>query len=138
MIEWKAVREAASRSLPKHTAAAGWKHRNLLHVEQEEVLPMPKHRGAEQGDVDGPLECSLALGMVAAETRGRVAAQQASGNLPWVGVITPSEIHRLQAEHATKWQRVPNFELDGPVKLTGADDPRSARERRLGGPMVPG
>ena len=23
---------------------------------------MPKDRGAEQGDVDGPLECSLALG----------------------------------------------------------------------------
>ena len=35
MIEWKAVREAASRFLPKHTAAAAWKHRNLSHVEQE-------------------------------------------------------------------------------------------------------
>ena len=29
---------------------------------------MAKDRGAEQGDVDGPLECSLAPGMVAAET----------------------------------------------------------------------
>ena len=38
MIEWKAVREAASRSLPKHTAAA-WKHRNLSHVEQEGLPP---------------------------------------------------------------------------------------------------
>ena len=27
MIEWKAVREAASRFLPKHTAAATWEHR---------------------------------------------------------------------------------------------------------------
>ena len=30
---------------------------------------MPKDLGAEQGDVDGPLECSLALERVAAEAR---------------------------------------------------------------------
>ena len=53
MIQWQAVREAASRFLPKHTAAAAWKHRNLSHVEQEGLPPMPKDRGAEQGDVDG-------------------------------------------------------------------------------------
>ena len=48
------MREAASRFLQKHTAAAAtWKHRNLSHVEQEGLLPMPKDRGAEQGDVDG-------------------------------------------------------------------------------------
>ena len=35
---------------------------------------MPTDRGAEQGDVDGPLERSLALGMVATETRERTAA----------------------------------------------------------------
>ena len=34
---------------------------------------MPKDRGAEHGNVDGSLECGLALGMVAAETRGRMA-----------------------------------------------------------------
>ena len=54
MIEWRAVREAASQFLSKHTAAAAWKHRNLSHVEQEGFPPMPKDRGAEQGDVDGP------------------------------------------------------------------------------------
>ena len=59
--EWKAVREAASRFLPKHTAAAVWKHRNLSDVEQEEVLPMPKG-GAEQGDVDRPLEVQPSSG----------------------------------------------------------------------------
>ena len=75
MVEWK----AASRFLPKHRAAARWKHRNLSHVEQKGVLPMPKDRGAEQGDVDGALEPSLALGLVAAETRGRVAAQPPAG-----------------------------------------------------------
>ena len=41
MIEWKVVREAASRFLPKHTAAAVWKHRNLSHVEQEGCCQCP-------------------------------------------------------------------------------------------------
>ena len=69
MIEWGAVRDSASCLLPKHAGVAGWKHRALSIEEQEGVQPMPKDRGAEQGDVDGPLECSLALGMVAAEAR---------------------------------------------------------------------
>ena len=43
------------------------------------VEPRPKGRGAEQGDVDGPLECSLALGGVAAEARLHVAGHQAAG-----------------------------------------------------------
>ena len=59
---WNAVREAASQFLPKRTAAAAWKHRNLSHVEQEGLSPTPKDQGVEQGDVDGPLECSQALG----------------------------------------------------------------------------
>ena len=53
MIEWQAVRVAASRFLPKHTAAAAWKYQNLSRVEQQGLPPMPKDRGAEQGDVDG-------------------------------------------------------------------------------------
>ena len=54
MIEWKAVREAASRFSQKHTAAATWKHRSLSHVESEGLPPMPKDRVAEREDVDGP------------------------------------------------------------------------------------
>ena len=45
MIEWKA-------------AAAAWKHRNLSHVEQDGLAPVPKDRGAAHGDVDDPLECA--------------------------------------------------------------------------------
>ena len=71
MIEWKAVREAASQFFLKHTTAGAWKHRNLSHVEQKGLPPMPKDRRAEQGNVDGSLECSLAL---------------AAGSLPWIGV----------------------------------------------------
>ena len=60
----------------KHAAAAAWRYRYLSHVEEEGLPPRPKDRGAEQGDVDG----RLALEMVAAEIRTRVAAQQAAGN----------------------------------------------------------
>ena len=53
-VWWSAVRNSASSLLPKHAAVAGWKHRALCFLEQEGVQPMPKGRGAEQGDVDGP------------------------------------------------------------------------------------
>ena len=56
------------------------------------------------------IECSLALGLVAAETRGRVAAQRASGSLPWIGVDDPTEMQRLQTEHTAKLQKVSNFQ----------------------------
>ena len=134
MIEWNAVRKAAAHFLPKHVATAGWKHLNLPHVEQEEFPPMPKDRGAEQGDVDGPLECSFALGMVAAGTRGRVAAQQAAGNLPWIGVDGPSETQRLQAEHADKMHKVFNFQLEvGPRNSPELTTSHFAGKWRLGG-----
>ena len=74
-------------------------------------------------------ECSLALGMVAAETRGRVAAQQASGSLPWIGVDDASNFQRMQAEHAVRLQETANFQLGRPKKLTGANDPRHVLQR---------
>ena len=95
MNEWSLVRKAAGHLVPKHTET-------LSHVEQERLPPMLKDRGAEQGDVDGPLECSLALGMVAAETRKHVAAQQAARTLPWIGIDDPLEEQRLQAERVNK------------------------------------
>ena len=82
---------------------------------------MPKDRGAQQGDVDGPLECSLALGLVAAETCGRVALQQASGSFPWIGVDDPSDLPRLQAKHTAKRERAPTFswvDLKNSLELT--------------------
>ena len=42
--------------------------------------------------------------MLAAETRGRTAAQQAAGNLPWIGVDDASELQQLRADHATNMQ----------------------------------
>ena len=91
---------------------------------------MPKDRGAEQGDVDGLLECSLALGMVAAETRGSIAARQAAGTLPWIGVTHAAEEQRLKADHATRLQESANFQLSGPEKRTGDHDPRHALQKK--------
>ena len=115
MIEWKAVREVASQFLlPKHTAAAAWKHRNLFYVEQEGLLPMPKDRGAEQGDVDGPLECSLTLGWWrpkrgCAQTRSR--RQTPFHGLAWT---IHQNYSNCKADHATRLQESANFWLGGP------------------------
>ena len=132
IIEWQAVREAASRFHPKHTQQ---QHGNI------ETCLMLNKKGSRQcrwievqskDDVDGPLECSLAFGLVAAETRRRVAAQQAAGSLPWIGVDDPPEEQRLQADHANRVQESANFQLGGPEKLTGADDPQHALQKNGG------
>ena len=103
-----------------------------MSLSQDGLAPMPKDRGAEQGDADGPLECSLALGMVAAETWGRVAARQASGSLPRIGVDDPSDVQRLQAERAVRLQETANVQLGGPEQLTGANEPRHELQRNGG------
>ena len=87
---------------------------------------MPKDRGAEQGDADGPLECSLALGMMVTAARTR----------PWIGAGDSLHERRLQDEQRDRVQRIENFQLGGPEKLIGADDPRHAPQVN-GGPMVP-
>ena len=74
---------------------------------------MPKGQGAEQ-------ECGLALGMVAAEARGSIAARQVAGTLPWLGVTDSAEEQRLQADHAVRLQESANSQLGGPEKLTDA------------------
>ena len=45
---------------------------------------MPTDRGAE--------ECSLALGVVASETRLHVAGRQAAGTVPWIGANSQEEL----------------------------------------------
>ena len=49
---------------------------------------MAKDRGAEQGDVDGPLECGLTLGVVARETRSALHDAQEQGSIPWMRADT--------------------------------------------------
>ena len=117
------MRNSVSSLLPKHAAVAGWKHRALSFAEQDGVPPMPKDRGAEQGDVDGPLECSLPLGMVVAEARLHVAVQQAARTLSWIGTNDPVDEQRLQAEQNGKMQQIQDLQLGGSENLIRADAP---------------
>ena len=132
MLEWKAAREASRWLLPKHAAPAGWKHSALSHVEQEGVPPMPNDRGAGQGDVDGPLECNLSLEMFAAETRDSLAARQAAGLLPWIGVSDSTDLHTLQADHAARTQQTANLQIGGNQNNLGTDDKRHKLQRSGG------
>ena len=66
---------------------------------------MPKDSGAEQGDVDGFMECSWELETVAAETRMRIAEQQAARTLPWIGMHDPAD------EQRRRMHRIHNFQL---------------------------
>ena len=50
-----------------------------------------KFRGAEQGNVDGPLECSVVLGMVAAEARMCGATSRSDSPLDRHGRLTARE-----------------------------------------------
>ncbi len=74
-LEWPAIRRAVHEALPRHFPVTCWKHAAVSHVEQRDVGPMPKDQGAEQGDVDGPLECSLTLGEVSSSARAGVHGQ---------------------------------------------------------------
>ena len=82
-LEWDSVRKAALEAHPRHAAVAAWKHAAVSYVEQEGVQGQPKDRGAGQGDVDGPKECALTVGLVAGQARSIVHQQQRSGGLPW-------------------------------------------------------
>ena len=82
-FEWGAIRSATIQTLPHHAAVASWKHSQQSFVEQDGVEAVPKDRGAEQGDVDGPLEASLVLGQIAATARQTVHSAQRSGDFQW-------------------------------------------------------
>ena len=70
----------------------------------------------------------------------RIAAQQAAGSLPWIGVDEPSKLLRLQADRAARTQESANFQLGGPEKAFWSPRPaaRAAEKRRLGRPVVDG
>ena len=70
--------------------------------------------------------------MVVAEARGSIAARQAAGTLPWIGVNHSAEEQRLQADHAARLQESTNVQLGRPEKLTGAHDPQHALQKNRG------
>ena len=58
--------------------------------------------------------------MVAADTRLNIAQRDAR-TLPWIGTG-----RTVQTEHISELQRIHVFQLGGPDKHIGADDPRHA------------
>ena len=116
--------ETLDRSfLPKHAAVATWKHWPYPMWNKREFNRCPKDRGTEQGDVDGLPECTLAVGMVAAEARSCVATQEAARTLPWIDTDThcTRSVYEMKRD---RMQKIQNFQHGGPEKLIGADDPR--------------
>ena len=103
---------------PKAHSSSSVETSKRSFVDQEGLLPMPKDRGAVQGNVDGPLECSLPLGMVAAEVRGNIAASHAAGTFLWIGENDSAEVQRLHADYAARLQESANFQLGGPENRT--------------------
>ena len=70
---------------------------------------MPKNRGAEQGDVDGPSDCSARLGMVALEARLRVAEQQALEPSPGSAHKTQQTQEEFKMNNATGCSKSKTF-----------------------------
>ena len=109
---------------------ASWKHAASSYVEQEGVEPAPKNRGAEQGDVDGPLECSIALAQVARQTRINVASLQRRDELPWIA-DNEASIEAARADFDGRVARAHAFEADPGTDEVVRIDPR--HEVQIGG-----
>ena len=117
---------AWSRFFPLHTAAATWTPELCPSLNRKDSRQCRRIEVQSKETLMAPLECSLVLGMVAAEARGSIAARQTAGILPWIGVNDSAEEQRLQADHAVRLQESAYFQLGGPAKLASAHDPRHA------------
>ena len=73
MIEWRKVGNYASNFLRTRSSYRVETSRSFLVRSKMESHQSQRDRSAEQGDVDGPLDCSLALGAAASETRLHIA-----------------------------------------------------------------
>ena len=78
---------------------------------------MKKDRGAELGDVDGPLGCSLALGVMAAEACSTCGGAPSHRSHPVDGAHSDGDVQRLRDEYYIKMQQLRNFQLGGPESL---------------------
>ena len=119
MIDCGAVREAASCSGMMETPSpvlcgARWS-------------PTNAYRSWREGRrCDGPLECSLALGMAAAESnKPRAPSLGSVRTIQWKNSW-------LQAEQNSQMQQIQDFRLGGSGEHIGADDPRHALQENGG------
>ena len=120
-LEWDAIRKTTIMNLPRHGAVAAWKHSRPSFVQQDGVESIPKGRGAEHGDVDGPLEASLLLGELGGQARRCIHEAQRCGDLPWSSVASVSfngarldYDERLQKKTSWAAQSPPEKQVSGP------------------------
>ena len=114
MIEWECGTKLSKLPSPQARSSGS-------------VEALPKDRGAEQGDVNGPLKCSLALETVAAEAR--LAEQQAAGTLSRVGAHDLADAERLQGEQHDASDVPANPQLDSEFVLGGTGKLARNRDR---------
>ena len=106
------MRAGVHQAPPRQLPATCWKHAEVSDVEQPGVPPCAKNRGAEQGDVDGSVECSLTLGFVAAKSRAELHRRQRAGELPWADASEAAAREAAaefdeRAARAQRWMATP-------------------------------
>ena len=122
-LEWDAVRKASMEFHPRHAAVAAWKHAATSYVEQQGVAPQPKDREAEQGDVDGPQECSFTLGVVGQDARAAIHQQQRLGHLPWASDSLP-EVNAAREDFDNRQEATRVFQERRASSTDDCVDPR--------------
>ena len=113
-LEFRAIRRAIVELVPSLGPWELWRQSQDSVVEQPDVEPYKKNRGAEQGDVMGPVEAGVTLVDLATEIRRQVHLMQSRGELDIPSSdkqpdearkAMVAEVSKLQAL-ALKWDRV--------------------------------
>ena len=130
-LEWDAVRRAMRDTLPHMQLAVCYKHRWASHVEMGEGGKLAKDRGAEQGDVDGPLEAAVTLGRVAVWAKEGVHDAQKRGEADWVDVANRGSRGDFEADWSARKARQEAWEGTTPAE-------RERAFQNVGGGVDPG
>ena len=137
-VFWDVIREESQAHLPRHAAPATWKHSGPSYVRQQGVPAKEKNRGAEQGDVDAPMEASLALGRVARKARAAIHKLQEQGSQKWC-TEDPAAEQQCKANFAERnrrsecWRSIPTAER---YTASGSKMTDPADEIQMGGGIV--
>ena len=76
---------------------------------------MANDRGAEQGDVDGPLECAVTLGRVATATKEEIHEAQNNGDVGWINAANSGDRSEFEADWMARKTRRELWEATAPA-----------------------
>ena len=100
-LEYTCIDEAVTQNHPTIGPFTLWKHSHTSQVTQGTAGRTKQDKGAQQGDVAGSFEASVALAEQARSAR-LIHQAQADGLLPWA---TPTLDPNGQATAQLEWQR---------------------------------